>query len=253
MKKNRSIRDWLSHQDFTLALSSSFFGFYAHCGLVTAFYENGLVPKKITGSSAGALVAGALGSGMKPNELRDLFFSMQKKDFWDPKFGLGLLKGDKFLSILRKHLVQDFSHTKMPVEMAVFDLGKLKTKFIKSGDLPKAIVASCAVPFMFHPVKIEGSLCIDGGVFLKSGMNLENKSERILCAFFQNSGLVGAYEWKSTFKGLSQQQKIMRFQGLPAVHPNSMHSGRDAYEAAYRRTCIALLEPIPEDSLIEVK
>lgn len=251
MKTPPTLQEWLSHQDFTLALSSSFFGFYAHCGLVTAFYEQGLIPKKITGSSAGALVAGAIASGLSPQELKELIFSLKKKDFWDPKFGLGLLKGEKFLNILQKHLVGDFKQTKIPVEVAAFDLFKLKTKFIKSGDLPKSIVASCAVPFMFHPVRMAGSLYTDGGVFHKSGINLENKNERILCAFFQSRGLVGAYEWKTSFKGLGDDHKVLHFQALPKVDPNALDSGKLAFAEAYRRTKKSLSEVVDKNLVMQ--
>ena len=57
------LSDWLSERPFTLTLSSGFFGFFAHTGVLTALLERDLVPHRLTGSSAGALVAGCWASG----------------------------------------------------------------------------------------------------------------------------------------------------------------------------------------------
>ena len=144
MRKN-TLRDWLAEAPFTLALSSSFFGFYAHCGVVETLFGEGLIPRRITGSSAGALVGGALSSGLSPSDARELLFSVKKSDFWDPYPGPGLLRGKKFLRILEKHYVPSFDRTRIPFEAAVFDIFSCKTRFLKEGPLPKAVVASSKV------------------------------------------------------------------------------------------------------------
>ena len=61
MTKQRveTLEEWLSKEPFTLTMSSSFFGWYAHLGVLRALLEAGLHPAKMTGSSAGAMV-GAL-------------------------------------------------------------------------------------------------------------------------------------------------------------------------------------------------
>ena len=49
------LADWLAEAPFTLTLSSGFFSFFAHSGLIAALQEADLRPARITGSSAGAL------------------------------------------------------------------------------------------------------------------------------------------------------------------------------------------------------
>ena len=66
----------LSQEDFTLSLSSGYFGFFAHCGFVKAVYEEGLRPKLLTGSSAGAIVAACLASGMQPADMEKEFLTL---------------------------------------------------------------------------------------------------------------------------------------------------------------------------------
>ena len=190
-----TLKDWLEKGPFTLALSSSFFGFFAHCGVVSAIWNRQLAPRKITGASAGALVGGALASGLAPEAVQEILFGVKKEDFWDPSWGPGLLRGQKFLELLEKHFVSNFEQALIPFEAAVFDLFACKTQFLHQGSLPKAIAASCAVPLMFRPVRIGTRFYFDGGVFHKSGINVTHSNERILCVFLQNDGLADGYEW----------------------------------------------------------
>ena len=54
----------LSGEDYALALTPGFFGFYGHIGVLKALEEtNCLRPSHVSGSSAGALVGGFLSAG----------------------------------------------------------------------------------------------------------------------------------------------------------------------------------------------
>lgn len=41
-----TLQTWLEENPFTLALSSGFFGFYAHAGFLKALEERGLAPER---------------------------------------------------------------------------------------------------------------------------------------------------------------------------------------------------------------
>lgn len=239
-----TLRNWLSEGPYTLALSSSFFGFFAHCGVATALFEQGFRPARITGSSAGALVGGALASGMKPEEVRELVFGIQREDFWDPGIGFGYLRGKKFLGLLEENFVSSFAEAKIPFAAAAFDLLRWRTHFLAEGSLPRAVVASCAVPLLFQPVRIGARLYIDGGVFHKSGLQLSNPRERILCIYIQSNRLMDSYEKGRGFVRLEKAQRVVRFQQLPNVDYNSLGTGRKAYAAAYKRSLKALDQPL---------
>lgn len=230
-----TLQRWLEEGPFTLALSSSFFGFFSHCGISSAFFERGFLPAKITGSSAGALVGGALASGMAPAEVRELLFGVRREDFWDPRPGLGLLHGKKFLGLLEANFVAGFNHAKIPFEAAAFDLFTCRTRFLKEGSLPQAVAASCAVPFLFHPVRIGARLYVDGGVFHKSGISVAEGNERILCVFLQGDRYSDSYELKRSLKNLGENHRVLRMKELPRLNYNSLDRGRLAYGEAYRR------------------
>ena len=51
-----TLADWLALEPFGLTLSSGFFGFFAHAGVVQALAERKLQPASLSGSSAGALI-----------------------------------------------------------------------------------------------------------------------------------------------------------------------------------------------------
>jgi NTE family protein len=235
-----SLRDWLEEAPFTLALSSSFFGFFAHGGVAEGLRKAGFRPRRITGSSAGALVGGAIASGLEPSETRDLLFGVKKRDFWDPAPGLGLLRGRKFLRIVEKNFVPTFSEAKLPFEAAVFDVLGCRTRFLSEGSLPRAVVASCAVPLLFHPVRIGARVFVDGGVFHKSGIRLEHPADRTLCIFLQGDGLADSYEWGRSFSRLGRNQRVLRFRNLPRVNYDSLEDGPAAYREGKRRLLRAL-------------
>src|SRR5262245_21144563 len=91
-----TLREWLALGPYTLALSSGFFGFYAHTGFVAVLEREGLPPDRVTGSSAGALVAGLWAAGLDAPAIEAELRRLRRADFWDPRPGAGLLAGRLF-------------------------------------------------------------------------------------------------------------------------------------------------------------
>lgn len=241
----KTLESWLHEGPFTLALSSSFFGFYAHCGAAAALYERGLRPAKLTGSSAGALIGAALGSGLEPEQAREILFAIRREDFWDPGLGPGFLRGRKFHEHVEKYFAPSFQDLKIPLEAAAFDMNERKTKFLKKGRLAPAVVASCAVPLMFHPVKIGPHWYFDGGVFHKSGINAK-PDERMLCVYLESQGFSGWYERRLGFPRLNENHRVLRIKNFQRVSFHSLHHGRKAYHELEERMRAALTRPAQE-------
>lgn len=236
-----TLREWLEEAPFTLALSSSFFGFYAHCGFADALYSAGHRPAKFTGASAGAIVAAALASDVTPADAREIFFSLKREDFWDPGPGLGLLRGKKFENNIKDRFARDICETKFPLEISVFDLWTMRTRYLTEGPLAKAVVASCSVPLMFHPVRMGKRIYLDGGILNKSGIHPGH--ERVLCVYLQSDGVHGMYERKVSFPPLHEGHKILHFKNFPRVDYRSLRGGTDAYQNIFLRTGKALSLP----------
>ncbi|MCA9541010.1 MAG: patatin-like phospholipase family protein [Myxococcales bacterium] len=179
-----------------VALSSAFFGFYAHTGFLRALRARGVEPVAYSGSSAGALVAAfAAGGGL--DRLPPLFAHLQRSDFWDPSlpFGRppGLLRGDRFRALLATHLPVDrFEHCAHKLVTVATDLSRGARHTDFSGPLAPAVHASCALPLLFRPVRRDGALHADGGIVDKVPLTalLEHAEvDAVLVHFIPSAGL----------------------------------------------------------------
>jgi NTE family protein len=162
-----TLREWLEEGPFTLALCSGFFGFYAHCGFVTALEEAGLRPSAMAGSSAGALVAGLWASGRDGAEIGEQLLSLRRQDFWDPApwAGAGLLRGRLFRERLDLNLgVASIEECRVPLAVSLWGVRERATVVRTSGPLAAILHASCCVPGLFQPVELEGKRYLDGGI-----------------------------------------------------------------------------------------
>ncbi len=230
-----TLESWLAEGPFTLSLCSAFFGFYSHTAIVEQLYKSDFKPNKITGTSAGALVGAALASGLKPVEFKNLLFSKTVKDYWDPKVGLGLLAGKKFYSILESAFAPDFSQTKLPLEVGVVELPFLKLKFLSSGNLPQSVLASCAVPLMFPPVKVAGKWYYDGGLLQKSGLNPLDKTERVLNIYLDRNESVSKMKLEQRNRIWGPNHRVIYLPKSSRVNPRDLNTGHLAYNETLKR------------------
>src|SRR5262249_4923777 len=154
-----------------LAMSSGFFSFYAHTGMLHTLTHAGFVPRSIAGSSAGALVGGAWAAGLPASALAERLVALRREEFWDPAPGAGLPPGRRFDRVLRAMLpVSAMAACRVPVAISAFDIAARRTAVLRDRDLVDAIRASCAVPGLFHPVWIDRRAYWDGGILDRPGL-----------------------------------------------------------------------------------
>jgi NTE family protein len=133
------------------------------------------------GSSAGALVGGLWGAGLRAPRLREELLALRREHFWDPWPGAGLLRGRMFRRRLEAILpVRTFEECPTPVAVSAFDVLGLRTAVLRAGPLAPALHASCAAPVLFQPVRIGARLYADGGVRDRHGLAGAADDERIL-------------------------------------------------------------------------
>ena len=235
MNEQKQLRDWLAEEPFKLVLSAGFFGFYAHCGVLSVLEEEKLLPSSLSGSSAGALVAGLWAGGLSSALICETLFALERKDFWDPGFGLGLLKGKAFQRILEQLLpVSTFEACRVPLSLSVFDLIGRRTRSLKTGDLASSIRASCAVPMMFQPVIINGRPSFDGGVLDRPALNDVPDGERLLMHYLRLNQPLPT----------PSNSVVLVIKNLPKVSPFKLQRGKLAFEVAREFTQKILSQPI---------
>jgi len=238
-----TLREWLRSEPFSLAMSSGFFGFFAHSGMMTALEDEGLLPRRLSGSSAGALVAGSWAAGLDAPDLARELLSLSRADFWDPTPGLGLLAGRLFRAKLESLLPhREFDACRAPLAVSVFDMKTRRTRVLTNGALAPALHASCAVPFMFHPVRHLGTLLLDGGVLDRPGLEGMPHGERVL---FHH--LASKSPWRTSLPIPRRTgMTTLVIEGLPRAGPFALANGERAFEAARRETLVALERPHAE-------
>jgi NTE family protein len=139
--------------------------------VVLALDEAGLPPAGFCGSSAGALVGGLSAAGLSSDRLRDELLRLRRRDFWDPGLGLGLLRGSRFREKLASLLpAATFEGCPRPFACSAWDRDRKETVVLSRGALAPAIHASCAVPILFQPVRLDGRRLLDGGVGDRHGL-----------------------------------------------------------------------------------
>lgn len=241
-----TLGDWLARGPFGLAMSSGFFSFFAHTGMLSALIARGLRPAHVAGSSAGALVAGAWGAGLEPDELATVLGELRREDFWDPAPGAGLLAGRKFDALLRRILpIASIGACRVPVRISVFDILARRTTVLDDGDLVTAIRASCAVPAMFHPVWIGRRPYWDGGILDRPGIAGVPPGRLLFHHISARS------PWRIAPAGALAIPKrtdmvSLVVDDLPRSNPWRLDAGRQALLAARAATERALDRPIAE-------
>lgn len=235
----RSLAEWLGEAPFALTMSSGFFSFYAHTGFLSVLEEQGLLPTRISGSSAGALVGGAWAAGLPAADLAAELEGLQRKDFWDPGVGAGLLRGRLFRERLDRLLpVATFEKTRVPLGVSVFEIRGRATRVIERGELAPAIHASCAVPLLFHPVRIEGRSYYDGGILDRPGlMGMPASEQRVL---FHHIASRSPWRFASEPMPARAGMVTLAIDDLPRSGPFKLEAGRAAYRAAREATKRAL-------------
>jgi NTE family protein len=225
------LADWLAEGPFTLAMSSGFFAFYAHTGMLGALASRGHAPSAVSGSSAGALVGGAWAAGLPVEDLAERLIALRRDEFWDPSPGFGLLAGKKFDALLRAMLpVGTMRACRMPIAISVFAIARRRTEVLRDVDLAHAIRASCAVPGMFHPVRIGPRAYWDGGILDRPGLAGIAAGTRVLCHYIANGDPPPRRDGMVT----------LVIDDLPRSGPFKLDAGRRALELARERTDRAL-------------
>ena len=245
--------DWLDAAPFGLAMSSGFFGFYAHTGMLATLVAGGHRAAHVAGSSAGALVGGAWAAGVEPEVLADTLVALSRDDFWDPRFGAGVLAGKKFDAILRAMLpIARIEDCLVKTRISVFEIARRATAVLERGDLADAIRASCCVPVMFHPVKIEGRAYWDGGILDRPGIAGVPVDDRTL---FHH--LASRSPWRRRAPEVPPRHArpnmvTLVIDDLPRSNPFDLASGRRALELAREATARALDAKIGSDGIVRV-
>jgi len=140
----------------------------AHVGVLEVFEQENIPIDMIIGCSAGSIVGALYADCQDAKKVKHLLEPMKTKDMldihiWRAKYGLS--QGYRIRQILRQNLsAKTFRQLQIPFLVVTTDLSSAELVTIGAGPLIPAVMASCAVPFVFTPVKLYGRMLADGGI-----------------------------------------------------------------------------------------
>ena len=211
----------------------------AHIGALKVIEEAGVRIDYIGGTSMGAIIGALYASGYSATQLDSIFrqtdFSTliqdniprSAKTFYEKQeaekyalvlpfdnfkvgFPSGLSKGQNVYNLLSKltsHVstVSDFSELPIPFFCVATNVESGKEVILDRGYLPRAVIASGALPSLFSPVVIDGKVLIDGGVVNNYPVNeVRAKGMDIIIGVDVQDSLKSRNDLKSAFDVLVQ-------------------------------------------------
>ena len=177
---------------------------FAHIGVLMALEENNVPIDYITGTSAGALIGGLYAAGYSPTEIMELalseaFEAISRNDI-ESEFKYYIENSDRDAGLFSLYLSKDsilqkalptnllnptfldlkmmsllglipsssyttFDSLFIPFRCVASDVVNKKSVLFEKGNLHQAVRASMTYPFFIPPIRVDGQLLYDGGMY----------------------------------------------------------------------------------------
>ncbi|MDY8109330.1 patatin-like phospholipase family protein [Fulvimarina sp. 2208YS6-2-32] len=156
----------------------------SHIHVLQAFDELGVKPDRIVGSSIGAILGATYCSGLNAREMAEFIvgtFSHRRdivaklwqtrapslKDFLhDGGFRIGQLNVERIVAgFLPPQVPKTFDALAIPLGVMATDYYRRLECELDSGEIVSAVAASSALPAVFRPVRRQGRILVDGGIY----------------------------------------------------------------------------------------
>lgn len=144
----------------------------AHIGVLKVFEQAGIPVHRLAGSSMGGMIAAAYAAGLSSVEIEALALRMantrQIIRLLDiAPFRRGLIAGNN----VRRYVTgifgsqTTFADLRIPLALTATDLNRGQLVLLQSGSLVEAVLATCTIPGLWPPVRIDNALLVDGGLY----------------------------------------------------------------------------------------
>ncbi|BCH34552.1 patatin [Mesorhizobium sp. L-8-10] len=155
----------------------------AHIHVIEVLDEMGIRPAVIAGSSIGAIMGAGVAAGMTGKEIhayaRTVLSSRSEvaSRMWRALptsvgemmaggLNVGQFNIERIIkAFLPAPIPHRFERLKIPLKVTATDYFGHELAVFEEGDLMSALAASAAIPAVFRPVRREGRLFIDGGIY----------------------------------------------------------------------------------------
>lgn len=261
IREVRTPADFAERPHIALALGGGAFHGPAHVGVIKALEEHGIKVDYIAGTSAGSLV-GAMYADKASADSLMVFIDTKAHQIFD--FSVfrsrqGFISGKKLQKYIGEHCTaRNIEELRIPFAAVATDLIAGESIVLTSGPVAPSVNASCAIPFVFEPVRLHGKILVDGGVLNNVPANVCKAAgaEKIIAVDIMALGdtmtdydskskilmrSLGIASGKLKVESLSKADIVIipDLRGIPYM---SGAKNRDAYDSGYR----AAIRKMPE-------
>lgn len=151
-----------------LVLGGGAFHGAAHLGVLKVLEEEEIPIDMIIGASAGSFVGALYADFPHSDSLTSLVTNTKTKSVFD--FSIfrsseGFVSGKRLQKFLNDHLhASNIEDMEIPFIAVTTDIEQARSVHLSSGPVAPSVNASCAIPYIFEPVKMYGTTYVDGGV-----------------------------------------------------------------------------------------
>ncbi|HVM24473.1 MAG TPA: patatin-like phospholipase family protein [Candidatus Limnocylindrales bacterium] len=151
-------------EGFTLALGGGGARGWAHIGVARALEERGLRPRRVVGTSMGAIIGAGIAAGRSADQMEEVARRTSVYKLVGRPGRLALFDPRPLLERMARELdaprIEDLP---TPLGITTFDLVAGRPRLITSGPLVDALEVSIAVPFVFPPRRDPDGVWCDAG------------------------------------------------------------------------------------------
>lgn len=139
---------------------------FAHIGVLKVLESHQIPVHMVVGTSAGSFVGSLYAYGFNAYQLQKIAMSLEKGDIADLTIpDNGFIKGELLESYVNKTVRNTpLEKLRIPFYAVATNIQTGREVVFGKGNTGTAVRASCSVPGVFIPVRIEGGMFVDGGV-----------------------------------------------------------------------------------------
>ncbi|WP_455671808.1 patatin-like phospholipase family protein [Phocaeicola sp.] len=246
------------------ALSGGFIKGFAHLGIMQALHEHDIKPDVLSGVSAGALASVFYADGREPYRIVELFEHQSFKELTTFSINKqGLLKLDSFVRFLESNLrTQMIEDLKIPTVITATDLDHGRIVSFRKGKIAERVAASCCMPVLFAPLRINNTYYVDGGVLMNLPVSpIRNACEKVIAMnvdplvadeYSKNMISIALRAYHFIFQANTLSQKaiadlLIESYGLSGYSNHELEKAEEIFEQGYNAATETL------DSLLQEK
>lgn len=257
----------------------------AHIGVIKALEEEDIPIDYVTGTSMGAIVAALYSMGYSPDEMiemmkgddfqrwytgtmdRKYMFYFKRNDEVPDMFGINFdIKDSLHIVKPSANLIDDtplnlgylevfsganaacksnFDSLMIPFRCVASDVYRKKEVIMSGGDLGDAVRASMSYPFVFKPIKKEGVLLYDGGLY-------NNFPHDVMKKEFNPDIMIGSIVSNNTPPPPDERNIISQVQNMVINRTNGSLKEEDGIELDIDAKGVNLIDFYRIDELVEL-